>query len=147
LGVAYEAAGRFDEAERAYLDAVARDPLLYGAYNNLAFMCAQRKVKLDEALKWAQRANDLAPRSGTVRDTLGWVYRARGDLTKAARTIEEAARLSPDDATIQYHLGIVYSELGRKPESVAALKRALALSPNFRQAADARQRLQELGSN
>lgn len=146
LGVAYEAAGRFDEAERAYLDAVTRDPLLYGAYNNLAFMCAQRKIKLNEALTWAQKANDLAPRSGTVRDTLGWVYRARGDLTKAAKTIEEAARLSPDEATIQYHLGIVYSELGRKPESVAALKRALALSPNFRQAADARQRLQELGS-
>ena len=146
LGVAYQAAGRFDEAERAYLDAVERDPLVFGAYNNLAFMSAERKVKLDQALAWAQKANELAPRSGSVRDTLGWVYRARGDLAKSAKTLEEAARLEANDPVIQYHLGIVYSELGRKADAVASLKHALDLSPDFRYAADARTRLTELGA-
>lgn len=146
LGVAYEAAGRFDEAERAYLDVVERDPLVFGAYNNLAIMSAKRKVKLDQALAWAQKANELAPRSGNVRDTLGWVYRARGDLAKASKTLEEAVRLDPKDPAIHYHLGVVYSELGRKADAVASLKRALDLSPDFRYAADARTRLTELGT-
>ncbi len=96
LGVAYQAAGRFDEAERAYLDAVERDPRLFGAYNNLAFMSAERKVKLDQALTWAQKAVEIAPNSGNTRDTLGWVFRARGELDKAAKSLETAARLSPE---------------------------------------------------
>ncbi len=146
LGVAYEAAGRFDDAERAYLDTVKRDPLVFGAYNNLAFMAAQRKVKLDEALAWARKANELAPGVATVRDTLGWVYRARGELPSAAKSIEEAVQLAPSDPTIRYHLGVVYAELGRKGDAEKSLKRALELSPDFRQADDARRRLSELGA-
>jgi tetratricopeptide (TPR) repeat protein len=138
--------GRFDDAERAYLDAVKRDPLLFGAYNNLAFMAAQRKVKLDEALAWARKANELAPGVATVRDTLGWVQRARGELPAAARSIEEAVQLAPNDPAIRYHLGVVYAELGRKADAAKSLKRALELNPDFRQAEDARRRLNELGA-
>jgi tetratricopeptide (TPR) repeat protein len=146
IGVANEAAGRWEEAERAYIEAVSREPKLFGAYNNLAFMAANRKVNLDQALAWAQKANELAPRSATVRDTLGWVHRARGDLPVAARLMEEAAKLDPRDATVRYHLGIVYSEMGRKTAATAAFKQALEVNPNFRHAKNARERLQELGA-
>jgi tetratricopeptide (TPR) repeat protein len=146
IGVANQAAGRWEEAERAYVEAVSREPRLFGAYNNLAFMSANRKVNLDQALAWAQKANELAPQSATVRDTLGWVHRARGDLPTAARLIEEAVKLDPRDPTIRYHLGIVQAELGRKSAAIAAFKQALEISPNFRYAKDARARLQELGA-
>lgn len=146
IGVASEAAGRWEEAERAYVEAISREPQLFGAYNNLAFMSANRKVKLDQALAWAQKANELAPQSATVRDTLGWVHRARGDLPVAARLMEEAVKLDPLDPTIRYHLGIVHAELGRKSAAAAAFKHALEISPNFRHASDTRKRLQQLGA-
>lgn len=145
VGVAYEAAQRWDDAEQAYLDVLARDAKVYGAYNNLAAMAAARRVKLDQALEWARKANELAPKDAAVRDTLGWVYRARGQLDQAATTLEQASRLNPKDPAIQYRLGIVYGESGRRKESVAALKRALSIDPRFRSASDARKRLEELG--
>lgn len=146
IGVASEAASRWDDAELAYLEVLKHDSQSFAAYNNLAFISANRKVNLDQALAWAQKAKDLAPKSAKVRDTLGWVYRARGDLPAAARSIEEAIKLGPRDPSFRYHLGIVQSEQGRKAAAIEAFKQALQLSPNFRHAQDTRARLKELGS-
>jgi tetratricopeptide (TPR) repeat protein len=146
LGVAYQAGQRWDEAQAAYLDTVAKDPQMFGAYNNLAVMAADRKTNLDQALTWAEKARQIAPGAGVVMDTLGWVHRARGDLSLALSALEQAARMSPRDPSVQYHLGVVYSELDRRAPATQAFKRALSLNPQFRQAADARERLQRLES-
>lgn len=144
LGVAYQAGQRWDEAQAAYLDTVAKDPQMYGAYNNLAVMAADRKTNLDQALAWAEKARKIAPQSGSVLDTLGWVHRARGDTAKAVAALEQSAKMNPRDPGVQYHLGVVYSELDRRAPATAAFKKALSLNPQFRQAADARERLQRL---
>jgi tetratricopeptide (TPR) repeat protein len=145
LGVALEAAQRWDEAERAYLDAVGQDPKLFGAYNNLAFMMAERKVKLDQAMAWIEKAAEIAPQSATVRDTKGWVFRARGNLPGAAELIQQAVKLDPNSAAIRYHFGVVLVELGRKPEAVASFKKSLELNPNSRHADTIRDHLRKLG--
>lgn len=146
LGVAYQAGQRWDEAQAAYLDTVAKDPQMFGAYNNLAVMAADRKTNLAQALAWAEKARQIAPSSGSVLDTLGWVHRARGDLGKAVAALEQSAKMNPRDPGVQYHLGVVYSELDRRAPATNAFKKALSLNPQFRQAPDARERLQRLGS-
>lgn len=146
LGIALQAAQRWDEAERAYLDTTEKDPRVFGAYNNLAFMLAERKVKLDQALIWIEKAAEIAPLSATVRDTKGWIYRARGDLQRAAATIEEARKLNPKDAAVPYHLGVVYFELGRKADAATAFKQALKLGLKARHAASAQDYLKRLGA-
>lgn len=145
LGVTLEAAQRWDEAEKAYLDAVAQDPLLFGAYNNLAFMMAERRTKLDQALDWIEKAAEIAPQSATVRDTKGWVYRARGNLNGAAELIAQARKLDPNNPSIHHHHGIVLFELGRKAEAAAAFRKVLELSPGHRRAGSARDYLRQLG--
>ncbi len=45
-----------------------------GGYKNLAWLFAERKTHLDEALQLAKQANELAPNRGELLDTLGWVY-------------------------------------------------------------------------
>lgn len=144
LGVALQADHRWDEAEHAYLEAVQRDPKVFGAYNNLAFMMAERKTDLDKALVWIRKAADIAPNSAAVRDTEGWVYRARGDLPRAAAILEEARKLDPRDSSVHYHLGVVYAEQGRKEDAIAAFKRALALNPGLRYGPSAREYLKRL---
>lgn len=146
LGTVLEGQQRWAEAEQAYLEAVQNDPMMYGAYNNLAFMAAVRKERLDDALVWARKAVELAPKVTTIQDTLGWVHRARGELGPAAQAIEKAVAANPKKAGFRYHLGVVYAEQGKKKEAVAALQKALELDPNFNQAADARQRLQQLSA-
>ena len=144
LGVALQADQRWDEAERAYLEAVKRDPKVFGAYNNLAFMMAERRTNLDKALVWIRKAAEIAPSSVAVRDTEGWVYRARGDLPRAAAILEEARKLDPKDSSVHYHLGVVYAEQGRKANAIAAFKQALALNPGSRYGPSAREYLERL---
>lgn len=146
MGVANQGAQRWSEAENAYLEAVKFEPRMFGAYNNLAFMAAERKARLDDALMWARKAIELSPKTTTLYDTLGWVHRARGELDPAAKAIERAVADNPRQPTFQYHLGVVYAEQGKKKEAVAALQKALELDKNFRYADDARLRLKQLSA-
>lgn len=144
LGVAYQGAQRWPEAMQAYLDAVKHEPAMFGAYNNLAFIAASRKERLDDALGWAKKAIELSPKETTLYDTLGWVHRARGELELAAKAIETAVAANPKQPSFRYHLGVVYAEQGKTKEAATELQRALELDKNFRYAADARTRLQAL---
>jgi tetratricopeptide (TPR) repeat protein len=146
MGVAFQGAQRWSDAEKAYLEAVKYEPRMFGAYNNLAFMAAERKTRLDDALTWANKAIEISPKTTTLYDTLGWVYRARGELDLAVKALERAIADSPQQPNFRYHLGVVYAEQGKKKEAIAALQKALELDKNFRYAADARARLKELSA-
>lgn len=144
LGSLYELLQRPDDAEAAYIQAIESDPRNIVAYNNLAWLSAERKTRLDDALAWAKRAVELAPDLATYQDTLGWVLRAHGDLDNAADTLEKASVIEPQRADIFYHLGIVYSDQGKNTEALAAFKLALKIDSNFYGAADARSRISKL---
>lgn len=141
LARVFESLEKWGDAERAYLDAVASDPSMFGAYNNLAFLAATRSTNLDQALAWANKAIEIAPTAFTLYDTLGWVHRARGELAPAVKAIQKAIADNPKSAGFHYHLGVVYADMGRTVEARAALQKALKLDPNFRMAADAKSRL------
>lgn len=145
VGMLHERAKRATDAERAYLAAIEADPNQAIAYNNLAYMAAERKAKLDEALVWAKKAVDLAPKAAGFQDTLGWVHRARGELDKALPVLEKAAAVKPETAEIVYHLGVVYAEKGKAKEAAASLEKALTIKKDFAGADDARKRLEALG--
>jgi tetratricopeptide (TPR) repeat protein len=146
MGVAFQGAQRWSDAENAYLEAVKHEPRMFGAYNNLAFMAASRKERLNDALAWANKAIEISPKTSTLYDTLGWVYRARGELDLAVKALERAIADTPQQPNFRYHLGVVYAEQGKKKEAIAALQKALELDKNFRYAADARARLKELSA-
>jgi tetratricopeptide (TPR) repeat protein len=145
IGVIHQLHNRFPEAQKAYQSAISIDPKQVYAYNNLAFGLAERKEHLDDALKWANKAVELATELPQFQDTLAWVRRARGELDQAARILEKATTLKPEMADVYYHLGIVYSEQGRTADAGAALNKALAMGSlgNFE---DARQRLARLAT-
>jgi len=144
LATLHEAQQQWAQAESAYRAAIQAEPDFYAAHNNLAYMLAERRQQLDEALRLATRAVSLAPKVATGLDTLGWVQRARGNLDLAAKSIAQAVELQPRNPTLHYHLGIVLAEQGRKAEAAAALKRALDIDAKFKHADDARERLKQL---
>jgi tetratricopeptide (TPR) repeat protein len=143
IGTVYEAQARTEEAQKAYLAALDADPKQSIAYNNLAWMAAEHKTRLDDALSWAKRAVELEPKVSQFQDTLGWVHRARGELDKAADVLQKAAKIEPQQAVIWYHLGIIQAER-KKTKDAAALKQALQMQQNFPESEDARKRLAEL---
>ncbi len=145
LGLAYQLSRRWSDAETAYLQAIKADPKAADAYNNLAWLALNQGKRLDDALKWADKAVQLTPGNPSYLDTLGWVYRKRGDLAKAAETLRKASSIQPPLADVHYHLGEVYAAQGKNADAISALRRALQISPTFPEAENARKRLEALG--
>ncbi len=144
LGVAHARHRQWRAAEQMFKKATELNPKTAEAWNNLAWIEIERKENLDDAVGWAQKAVDLEPARAANHDTLGWAYRARGELTRAAASLKRAAELDPKDPVIHYHRGVVYGEQQKLGEAREALQHALSLDQTFEGAADARQRLSSL---
>jgi tetratricopeptide (TPR) repeat protein len=145
LGTALQVQQKWDDAERAYLAAIQADGRAFAAYNNLAWMAAARKEKLNEALQWSRKAVEIAPEQAALYDTLAAVHRARGEAQPAIAAWEKAVSIKPTAPVYLYRLGVAYADAGRSRDAVDALKRSLKSGGAFAEAADARRRLQQLG--
>ena len=126
-----EAAGDDDAAMARYRHILEVQPTNVVALNNLAFVLAVRHNGAAEALSLARRAAGLAPGSGTVLDTLGWIQHLVGDHAGAARVFEQAVRLEPGQAEIRLHAATVYLADGKRDRANTELKEALRLNPEL----------------
>jgi Flp pilus assembly protein TadD len=140
--------GEFERAEGLYRQAIEvaeSNLVLWGAYNDLAYLQATHTGELDEALKNATKAADLNPRYYAVADTLGWVFFLKGNLPEATRHLEAAKAGAPSNPTIRYHLGAVYRQAGDLDRARTEFEQALAISSDFPERDEAEKALQELG--
>jgi tetratricopeptide (TPR) repeat protein len=101
---------RYEDAERNYLEAIKLDPKSAFAYNNVAYMSAQRGQNLDKALDWAKRAVGLSPKVAAFHDTLGWVHWIRGEKDMARAALNQALMLDPSHIGARKHLAVVESK-------------------------------------
>lgn len=98
------------------------------ALNFVGYSWADKKVNLDKALDYIQRAVKLKPENGYIRDSLGWIYYRLGNIEQAVKELEAAAKLSPDDSAILEHLGDVYLESGKVRQALETYKKAVKVS-------------------
>ena len=146
MGQADEATSQPDAAREAYKWAFQADPRFAPAYNNLAWLDAQQKQHLDEALASAQKAVALEPKNANYLDTLAWVQHVRGSNAEALKTLAQAARQNPRNAEVIYHMGVINQEIGNKREAAGAFQKALGMGTGFSEQNDARQRLAQVQS-
>ena len=126
-GQAYERLRQPARAADAYRRALALKGDDAIAMNNLAWVLAEDLDRPDEALPLAERAVQVAPRSGENLDTLGRIHYRRGNYEKAAELLREATTRLPQNGAIHYHLGLAYAKLGRREDAASALRRASRL--------------------
>ena len=129
-GVAYERSGRWDKAEPDLRKALGLKPDEPDVMNYLGFGWANRHQNLDEALTLLQKAANARPRSGAIRDSLGWAKYRLGRYADAVQDLERAAQLQPAEADINDHLGDAYWRVGRKLEAQFQWRRVLTLDPD-----------------
>ena len=141
-GVLEAQANRPDEAKKSFAAAFAADPHVPDVINDMAWQGADKHRDLDRALIMAREAVALVPDIAAYRDTLGWVYRARGELPQAAVELEKAAAQG-DKPEILTHLGIVYAEMGNRNGAADNLRRALAIDPKYEPALAAQKQLEK----
>ena len=145
LGQALGLLGQYDRAEQSYRKALAiRDHDLI-SLNNLAWMLSEIRKKPDEALPFAVRAQQLAPQSASVIDTLGWIHYRRQSYAEAEKLLILAAERAPSDSAVRFHLGMTYAKLGRPQDAVSALRRAAQLDPKLAERENITQAIKDLG--
>jgi tetratricopeptide (TPR) repeat protein len=86
-------------------DGLCRDyPKSAWAHNNTAWLAARCRRNLDEALKHAQQAVELAPENAGYLNTLAEVYFLKGDKDKALELTKKCIKMDPKCAYFQRQL-------------------------------------------
>ncbi|MCX6027647.1 MAG: tetratricopeptide repeat protein, partial [Chloroflexi bacterium] len=126
--VACHLAGDAAAATSLYRKALARDPNLAEACNNLATLLAQSGDER-EAEGLLQRAVALQPDYGEAHNNLGILWSARGDHPRALPAFERAVALEGTRPQWLRNLGDAYIEHFRYIAALAAYDCALAIDP------------------
>src|SRR5262249_9699357 len=97
LLLALASSGHADEADARYRSAAA----------------LKEQGKTDEAITELQLAVAAKPNFFMAWNTLGVLYKKRGDFARAVDAFEHAVKLVPNDPTSQANLGMAYFRAGR----------------------------------
>lgn len=168
LGVAYESAGRYDDAVTAVQKAIALKPTA-GYYVSLATDIAKSATahpdpknpdtKLKEASEACDKAAALDPTSaGLCWRNLGIVYSNAGRMKEASEALQKATQADPKNPDGWYLLGgallglMDTKQQGEKmiyivqPGTAEAYQKYLELAPNGPHAKDAKEMLAQIAS-
>ena len=114
-GVILEAQNKPQEARKHYEQALALDPDMPVAANNLAWMFAETGETLDSALQLAQAATRRLPNNAAIQDTLGWIYYKKGLAALAIPPFQKSIELDPKNPVFHFHLGLAHLKNGDSP--------------------------------
>lgn len=131
LGYIYANRGDIAQAEDSFQRAIKNKPDNAMAYNDFAWMYADKGIKPDRAIELAQRAAQLAPDDPNIADTLGWAYYRKGLKAEAIRYLAQALAKAPNNAGIRNH----YDEVMTSAEVHLARAQQLTSLGRFDQAA------------
>ena len=138
MGALDEKQQRYSEAAKQYRTVVDMDSTNVQALNDLAYLMAEKLNQVDEALQFAERAEELSPYSGMVKDTAGWVLYRKGFYRQAVARLKQAVALEATPIR-QLHLAMGYYRVGEQQRSRALLQAALKTangSPEAREAVE-----------
>lgn len=119
-GQAFERMKRPLDAEAAYRAGIQVEPEDVRLANNLAFVLASQRIKLDEALALARKAVAKDDKRASYHDTLGFVLMARNELPAARQAFERGLALEPANLALRQHHAQLGTSQAAPPTPVAA---------------------------
>lgn len=140
LALAYQQAGRYDDAVAAYQAALALAPDDLGARYNLGVVqiAAGNADEGEQALR-ALLAD--VPDHVLAAKTLGERLLDREEYEEALGVLEPASASRPELADLQYDVGLALEWLGRNGEAIERYRAALRFAPDLQAARDGLTRL------
>jgi len=121
------AAGQFQKAQDAYLEALKNHDDRWITLNNLAYLLSDKLREHAKARAYAERAVQLSDNPDAL-DTLGWINVGLQDYSKAIAELSRAIRLNPDQPLTYFHLGEAYRRQGRFDQAGEILQNGLKLA-------------------
>jgi Tfp pilus assembly protein PilF len=133
LGILEETRGDHAAATEQFRKVVAAEPNNVQALNNLAYLLSEYGKKPDDALKYAEKAVELAPDNPEFADTIGWILFRKGLYSSAVKQLERSAARQGSPLW-QYHLAMAYAKNGELVRGRAVLEAALKRNPTLPEA-------------
>jgi Flp pilus assembly protein TadD len=131
LALLLDIAGRRAEARQVYERALRIESENPIALNNLAYIIAETAGgDLDQALTFAQRANQKLPQATEIADTLGWIYLKKNLSDNALEIFRNNVSKVPTNSTYRYHLAMALLQKGDKVRAKQELQTALTHNPS-----------------
>jgi Tfp pilus assembly protein PilF len=116
-------------AARASTRPIAEDTVVAMFMNNRSAE-SLAAGRVDDAYWWARAAIGRDPKFMSAYNTLGVVYRRKGDLADAERTFAYALEREPENTHIMSNLVPVLEAMGRRSEAAALAHRLEELDPH-----------------
>ncbi len=107
----YERLAKFTESSELIKGIIEKDPKNAQAWNFLGYAMLERGVDVEEAYSYINKAVELNPNDGYIRDSLGWYYFKKGEYNRALKELSFAFKQVPDDVEISKHLAIIYRHM------------------------------------
>jgi tetratricopeptide (TPR) repeat protein len=120
--------GNSESALSLYRGVADEQPDNVKALNNTAYLLVDRMHRPDEALKYAQRAVELAPGSPDFEHTLGWTLYAKRMYNMALPHLAMAAAKDPTVEHL-YHLAAARFKIGDARMGFQAMEAAMKIDP------------------
>jgi Flp pilus assembly protein TadD len=135
LGYAYTALQRPEDAKAEYEKAIALDPKMASAYQNLGLTLIPTDPAA--AVQPLQHAAELMPEDARTKWLLGVALEAAKKDALAIEQYEAAAKLDSKSVDIRNSLGFALLKTGRAGDAEAAFREAIGLQPSGEAASEA----------
>ena len=122
LGWVHSRESQWAAAEKAFQEAIRRNPNLTEAYTGYSAAVLQPLGRLDETLRVLRGALRNDPRSLALQREIGLVQILAGDYPGAVETFERLRTIHPDFPFAGTHLGRALTFADRAPEAIAVLR-------------------------
>ncbi len=130
--ITWEKMQKYDNAIESLKLAIKYNPTSARSLNYLAYLYADKNMKLDEAYKLVVKALEAEPENGAYLDTLGWIYYRQGKYELALDYIilaeEKLAEENANDPVVYDHLGDIYIKLGKKDKALDYWQKAFSMN-------------------
>ncbi|MCP4252621.1 MAG: tetratricopeptide repeat protein [Candidatus Scalindua sp.] len=146
IGNIYSRQGEIDKALDEYKQVIALAPDSPIGYNELAYHYAESGTNLDEGLKYALKAAELAPKDAAILDTLGWIHFKKENYNKAIKILKTAVASRQNSPILRYHLGMAHYKNRNLDNALNEFKNALKISARFKEASKAKDMIELIES-
>ena len=119
MGRAYKELGQPEEAEQCLNKAAE------------IYLSSEREDQAEEILNEILEVN---PDTINVYNTMGVLYRKKGDYPTALKNYEKALKIHPEEPNIHYNIGRIHIEMKNLDKAKSCFNKALALDPGFKEA-------------
>ncbi len=118
---------RYEEAERAYIQAIQYNPFKSEWHESLGELYGKHMNQPQKALESLKKAHEINPNSLTIVEKMGVSNAMMGNFDEAIRYFEQALSMDPNNGSVLHNLGVSYLNMGRQAEGMELMERAKKL--------------------